>query len=683
MTAGGTGLDTNRIVKNSSSILFLGSSAEMTSCEYMSHCLRSYTMLTHTQRHRRVIDNLMSYDEQDVIGCGKCHKHTFRPRDTFSTLSLHIDEESGDFDGDFACANMIDLIAKHFEGRTIEYTCGKCGKWSTGFEQTYIKALPDMLCVEIVRPQPGWDEDERWVNEKNCRPVNIAPKIDLSSYLEDFSTGSMIHHPSPSSSPISSSSERSKGSAARGSRTDGYDPSMNREPLASYSLYSVIKHRGTVSRGHYVNWSKCPKAWKELNDDRVSPSTLAKAISQDPITSADQKDKIFTPYLLFYQREYYDTVQAARLKENDPPNVRMQLSDDMRNELPHPIWNIEEDCFLDPFDFIRVDPEEYGNEISGEAEDHAPSKSDPSIGDLDDNRSNDGDSGDNGSDHGDRPAPNPTASEDQPLYTPPASPVFDFRGRSSSDMGPSAIAVSRSINAAPHAKRQRQDSGSSSESNKRRRVDAATHVTVKRSSSTNAITMEEHRESKSQLVDYPLSDKVEITGKKPGRPDSRPEIKSESGDEVAFIRENYGKKRASPARVKEEQGETRVKREPSSEVEFVKEKSGKKRSSPTRIKQEPVEPAVKLEPSIEVDFVDESFGNRETSPGSNRVKREPGDRLDGKKRRANTVSPARRSPGITKTVPVGLPEKSPSSSSSSSRQSASPPPARGIWEMRK
>ena len=157
---------------------------------------------------------------------------------------------------------MSALIHRHMRNTESLFTCAHCGVADpNSHSEKEFEALPDMLCVELSRKRH--DPAQNWAQVKMYDEIQIDERLDLHQYLRNGAPG-----------------------------------------LASYRLYAVEKHRGTVNAGHYVGWGKSPgpRTWFKYDDEDFDPSNLASAMAQ---VHHAQQQVILTPYVLFYERIPY------------------------------------------------------------------------------------------------------------------------------------------------------------------------------------------------------------------------------------------------------------------------------------------------------------------------------------------------------------------------------------------
>ena len=147
------------------------------------------------------------------------------------------------------------LIAREYQVRSIaNYQCqlSACGDVGAAFHQKRLVATPEMLCVQLYR----WRQDRingSLQDVKDYRAVDVAPMLELHDYL------------------------------------DGGVPG-----LATYHLYALIKHRGTLEEGHYVAYVKSPNRWHQIDGPFVTPCTAEEAMAHE---LGDVNSILWTPYL--------------------------------------------------------------------------------------------------------------------------------------------------------------------------------------------------------------------------------------------------------------------------------------------------------------------------------------------------------------------------------------------------
>ena len=179
--------------------------------------------------------------------------------------------------------SLTRLIRDNFAAGQIDFRCAQCKFTAGATEKTVLRATPDLLCIKLNRPYYGAHGNPP-PQLKDFRRVDIPFSVDLSPFLEN--------------------------------------PATN---FARYSLYAVVAHRGTsATTGHYICRAKCPNQWHELNDDAVQgPLAAWEGKDQDP-DAADAD--VFTPFLLFYERKYYDEPrQAPRVQVRNRPSCRTRI----------------------------------------------------------------------------------------------------------------------------------------------------------------------------------------------------------------------------------------------------------------------------------------------------------------------------------------------------------------------
>ena len=204
----------------------------------------------------------LEIDQDDT--CRECRTVQHHPSSASGVSLSVIFPQGNPFEGRDP-VNLNDLIEAKFSAEAMPGACQGCGRQDSRDRTSNIVATPDMLCVRLTRTH---QQRRPFRLRKLYRPVNIPLTLDLSRYME----GSLRGH-------------------------------------ATYRLYAIAKHKGKLNTGHYIAWAKCPTGWHELDDSQYSNSTAAEARSQALPTKKKQSEadlaRIFTPYLLFYEREYY------------------------------------------------------------------------------------------------------------------------------------------------------------------------------------------------------------------------------------------------------------------------------------------------------------------------------------------------------------------------------------------
>ncbi|KAK0560671.1 hypothetical protein OC861_006185 [Tilletia horrida] len=116
-------------------------------------------------------------------------------------------------------------------------------------KQLSLFRLPPVLCIQLKR-----FEHEHKNGSAAATPVKIDDRVRFSLHLDlrAFVTSSV--------------------------RADG--KGLQEDPDAYvYDLFTVIEHEGTISTGHYTNYSKRSDGWYRFNDDKITPAKVSEVLS--------------------------------------------------------------------------------------------------------------------------------------------------------------------------------------------------------------------------------------------------------------------------------------------------------------------------------------------------------------------------------------------------------------------
>lgn len=215
--------------------------------------------------------------------CGNCQYRVQRRSrlESDACLVLNIPQKPLTTPGRTAPApNLSELIRNSFLSE-IEMQCDRCKKTSDIVQERKIQHAPALLMLTISRARLN---PQTYRLEKDRSAVIIPESLDISQYMDAhaFGEGSKI----------------------------------------TYSLSGVVSHSGKgLANGHYVSYVRgegSRKEWVEINDEERRSRSLsdfddsgAAAMSNAEFASR------FTPYVLFYEREFdKDVITPGRAALN-------------------------------------------------------------------------------------------------------------------------------------------------------------------------------------------------------------------------------------------------------------------------------------------------------------------------------------------------------------------------------
>ncbi|KAL1406081.1 hypothetical protein Q8F55_007764 [Vanrija albida] len=143
------------------------------------------------------------------------------------------------------------------------YDCSSCGggRGVVATRKLSIKKLPPVLSFQLKRFA------HNSTSSKVETPVKFPSRLDMRPYVEG------------------SSGTASKTPSVDGDAPDDDLPSS----LYAYDLFAVVTHEGKLDNGHYWADVRSGDEWWHCDDDKVTPTTLARALGQKA-------------YMLFYVR---------------------------------------------------------------------------------------------------------------------------------------------------------------------------------------------------------------------------------------------------------------------------------------------------------------------------------------------------------------------------------------------
>ncbi|WFC98144.1 hypothetical protein MYAM1_000868 [Malassezia yamatoensis] len=119
------------------------------------------------------------------------------------------------------------------------YRCSECQNSARAVKQLALLSLPPVLCIQL----------------KRYEHAASATKVD-----------SRVHFPLTMD--------------VRDCCVDSDEQSRHFDPNAYlYDLFTVVIHEGTLSSGHYTNFSRWKNQWYRFDDDKVSPATISQVLS--------------------------------------------------------------------------------------------------------------------------------------------------------------------------------------------------------------------------------------------------------------------------------------------------------------------------------------------------------------------------------------------------------------------
>ena len=133
--------------------------------------------------------------------------------------------------------------------------CDACSSSSDTDSICQLVSGPDILVIQLARFTGGSDSESR----KNNAIISFNEELDLSPFTDE-------------------------------------------KLILKYRLLSVVQHRGTIEKGHYITIARAPSGpWMKFDDEVASPATGADPFGQrDGDVEGDEGP--FTPYVLFWAK---------------------------------------------------------------------------------------------------------------------------------------------------------------------------------------------------------------------------------------------------------------------------------------------------------------------------------------------------------------------------------------------
>ncbi|KDN41144.1 cysteine proteinase [Tilletiaria anomala UBC 951] len=122
------------------------------------------------------------------------------------------------------------------------YTCAQCGMGSQATKQLSISRFPPILCIQL----------KRFEHSATAAKIDAQVRFPLELDLREITTGTI---------------------RGDGSRVD-QDPDAY-----MYDLFTTVVHEGTLSTGHYTNYSKWRGQWYFFDDDKVQMASEKAALN--------------------------------------------------------------------------------------------------------------------------------------------------------------------------------------------------------------------------------------------------------------------------------------------------------------------------------------------------------------------------------------------------------------------
>ena len=217
-------------------------------------------------------------------------------------------------------SSLQESLQAYVDGEIMEgdnkYKCSTCDRHVDAVKRACLKDLPNNLIFHLKR----FDFNLRLLQRSKINDYFPFPeKIDMQPYT--------VEHLS--------------------------DPSREAEPDV-FELVGVLVHSGTAETGHYYSFSRerptnCGVSpWVEFNDDVVTswdPSQMEAACfggpDHRPYDSANTYEKVYSAYMLFYQRSSSLRQEQAMLKENgNPRQLRVDIPPQLEAQVRLDNWAI-------------------------------------------------------------------------------------------------------------------------------------------------------------------------------------------------------------------------------------------------------------------------------------------------------------------------------------------------------
>lgn len=176
------------------------------------------------------------------IICRQCGHASRTEGHSDNTLSISIN------DNKILKGDVIRYCHAYFSGEVECYKCEKCLSEAKKTRTLFLAHSPDLLIVHLKR----FEYNKYGGLSKISTSVPVNTTLDLDKFREPTNLDS-----------------------------------------SKYALTAVVKHKGTISSGHYVCYAIGPDGdWVYYNDEDAFRSSLNEAI----------RNNQFQPYLLFYRR---------------------------------------------------------------------------------------------------------------------------------------------------------------------------------------------------------------------------------------------------------------------------------------------------------------------------------------------------------------------------------------------
>lgn len=168
--------------------------------------------------HPSVITSIFTWFDDVLLEPLSC-SHNCNTNDVSTVMALHIPEQKKNVE-------LIDLIGKHYQGETIDYTCSKCNVKGKAKRTITCLKIPQVLAIHLKRYN------------------NQAQKINTPMVI-------------PSTLKVSVGNEECDGEEVE---------------TRVYHLYGQIEHSGSYGGGHYNSYCRHSESgeWVFYDDRNVS-----------------------------------------------------------------------------------------------------------------------------------------------------------------------------------------------------------------------------------------------------------------------------------------------------------------------------------------------------------------------------------------------------------------------------
>ncbi|KAK5627808.1 hypothetical protein RRF57_003523 [Xylaria bambusicola] len=227
-------------------------------------------------------------------------------------------------------SSLQDSLQAYVDGEIMEgdnkYKCSTCDRHVDAVKRACLKDLPNNLIFHLKR----FDFNLRLMQRSKINDYFPFPdKIDMQPYT--------VEHLS--------------------------DPSRNVKPDV-FELVGVLVHSGTAETGHYYSFirerptSGSAPTWVEFNDDNVTswdPSQMEAAcfggLEHRPYDTANIYDKVYSAYMLFYQRSSSLRQEQEILKASGSPRqLRVDVPPELELQVKLDNWSlIQRHNLYDPY----------------------------------------------------------------------------------------------------------------------------------------------------------------------------------------------------------------------------------------------------------------------------------------------------------------------------------------------